>query len=338
MWVLNVLLYIVIVLALTIGLISGCVERKEAPELGIAGEYFGQAPPGMEPELFAPDIVSTGLNERDAAFSPDGREFYYTVWLPMRSGVIMEMRQHEKRWSQPDVAPFSGSFSDLEPFVSPDGNVLLFVSNRPLQEGDPPKDYDIWFVNRTDSGWSRPYNFGSPINSPANEFFPSVTQDGTIYFTCDSGSSEDIYVSRLIDEAFSAPARLGEAVNSDRHEFNSVIAPDGSYLIFSSMQRDDGLGRGDMYISFRREDGGWTEARNMGETINSRFTDYCPGLSPDGKYLFFTSNRVSVEIDSTRLTTLDDMRRLHNRFQNGNGDIYWVSKEIIDKLRYKSED
>jgi Tol biopolymer transport system component len=312
---------------------SGCVERRESPELGIAGEYFGQAPPGMEPQLFAPDIISTGLNERDAAFSPDGREFYYTVWLPMRSGVIMEMHRKNSHWSQPDIAPFSGEYSDLEPFIAPDGKVLLFVSNRPLEGEGQSKDYDIWFVHRTDSGWSDAYNFGSPINSSGNEFYPSATEDGTIYFTCDTGSSEDIYFARLIDGAYAEPQKLGEAINTDRHEFNSVIAPDESFLIFSSMQREDGLGRGDLYISFRRDDGSWTKARNMGEEINTGYTDYCPAFSPDGKYLFFTSNRVSAELDSTRLTSLDEMRRLHDRYQNGNGDLYWIKRDFIEQFR-----
>jgi len=158
---------------LLLGVAGGCIVRKEAPELGIAGEYFGQTPPGAIPELFGPNIVSTGLNERDAAYSPDGTEFYYTIWLPMRSGVIMVMERHENRWSQPEVASFSGFYSDLEPFVSNDGRRLFFVSNRPVEAGGAPKDYDIWYVDRTDSGWTAPLNLGAPINTEANEFYPT---------------------------------------------------------------------------------------------------------------------------------------------------------------------
>jgi len=327
------LLFIIIPALIIGGIITGCIVKKESPELGIAGEYFGQTPPGAEPELFAPNIVSTGLNERDAAFSPDGREFYYTIMTPMRTGVIMMMRQKDNRWSQPDVAGFSGAYGDIEPRLSPDGNRLFFVSNRPIEDGGGPKDYDIWYVDRTDSGWGEPQNIGAPINTSSNEFYPSVTSDGTIYFTGTFNGSEDIFCSRLVDGAFTKPERLGEAVNSAKYEFNALIAPDESYLIFTSMGRDGEFGGGDLYISFRREDGSWTEAQNMGGSINSRFIDYCPGLSPDGDYIFFTSNRVSGDIDSTHLTSLDDVRRLHDRFQNGNGDIYWFSRDIIDSLR-----
>lgn len=327
------LLPISVITAVIAGMITGCIVRKESPELGIAGEYFGQTPPGMEPELFAPDIVSTGLNERDAAFSPDGKEFYYTIMTPMRTGVIMMMRQKENRWSQPDVASFSGSYSDLEPCLSPHGTRLFFVSNRPLVEGGPPKDYDIWYVDRTDSGWTEPRNLGAPVNTDRNEFYPSVTSGGTLYFTGTFNGSEDIFFARPIDGSYSEPERLSQAVNSVHYEFNALIAPDESFLIFSSIGREGGFGGGDMYVSFRQADGSWSEARNLGPSVNSRSIDYCPGLSPDGKYIFFTSNRVAGDIDSTRLTSLDDVRRLYDGYQNGTGDIYWVKREIIERFR-----
>ena len=78
-------------------------------------------------------------------------------------------------------------------------------------------------------------------------------------------------------------------------------------MIVSSSGRPDSLGSADLYISFKKEDGSWTNLKNMGSTINSRELDYCPMLSPDGKYLFFTSKR------------------------SGSGDIYWVDAKIINK-------
>ena len=69
----------------------------------------------------------------------------------------------------------------------------------------------------------------------------------------------------------------------------SLIAPDESYMVFISFERPDGYGGGDLYISFREDDSTWTEARNLGEAINSEGLDYCPSISPDGTIFFFTT-------------------------------------------------
>lgn len=60
-----------------------------------------------------------------------------------------------------------------------------------------------------------------------------------------------------------------------------------------------------MFVAFRSAEGGWGEAFNLGDEINTPATNFCPALSPDGKYLFFATNR----------------------------DIYWVSAEVIYGLR-----
>jgi len=320
---------LVIILMISV-LMGGCIVRKESPDLGVAGDYLGQEPPDMKPEIFGPRIVSTGMDERDMAFSHDAREFYFTIWLPMKTGVIMAVKRRDNRWSQPEVASFSGGYSDLEPGFSPDGRRLYFVSNRPLKGGNPPKDYDIWYVERTDSGWSAPVNPGPPLNTDKNEYYPSLAASGALYFTANYEGSEDIYVVRPGDNGYRKPERLGEGVNTDGYEFNAVVSRDESFLIFTSYGRDGALGGGDLYISFRDSLGKWLPAQNMGEAINSKYLDYCPALTPDGCYLFFTSNRVGSEIDSTRLYSLDDVRQFHNLFQNGRGDIYWVDREVIE--------
>lgn len=70
------------------------------------------------------------------------------------------------------------------------------------------------------------------------------------------------------------------------------MAPDQSYIIFSSSGRRDGTGpAGDLYISFRRADGTWEAARNLGPLVNTDRTEFCPVVSPDGRYLYFTSDR-----------------------------------------------
>ncbi len=76
------------------------------------------------------------------------------------------------------------------------------------------------------------------------------------------------------------------------------------YIIYCA-ERPDGYGRGDLFISFKDEKGQWKEAKNMSKIINTPGYEFCPFVSADGKYLFFSRD----------------------------GDIYWVDAKVIDKLR-----
>ena len=88
---------------------EACVDSA-FPEL--RGPYLGQTPPGLEPEIFAPGIVSTGLATRDIAMTPDGEELYFAVTLGSRT-MIMESHQENGTWTEPAVAPFSGRYLDI---------------------------------------------------------------------------------------------------------------------------------------------------------------------------------------------------------------------------------
>jgi len=228
---------------LIVGLSLGCAPAEEpvsstvvdAVEADLGGDYLGQEPPGAEPRLFAPGIVSTGLTDRDVAMTPDGNEFYFTAAVGNRfhRSAIVVVRRVEGRWMAPEVAPFSGRYTDMEPAISADGSRFFFMSKRP-RTGSAEEDAneDIWSMERQGDGWGEPQNLGAPINTDVPEFFPSVTRDGTLYFTRrDDGRSESIYRSRWLDGRYQEPERLGEEVNSAPTQFNAFIAPDESYLI-----------------------------------------------------------------------------------------------------------
>lgn len=93
---------------------------------------IGQKPPGMTPELYAPELIATGFNERDITFSPDGKEFFYGL-LTSKNITIMYSKLNEGKWTEPEVAPFArdGRFYFLEPCFSAGGKTLYLLSNRP---------------------------------------------------------------------------------------------------------------------------------------------------------------------------------------------------------------
>src|SRR3954471_22233141 len=111
-------------------------EPNQSPDLADASE----------PVIFAEGVISTGQYETHPAFSPSGDTLYFLKCLPDANfySICVSYRRN-KAWSQPEVASFSGRYVDADPFVTKDGNELYFVSNRPVNAGDPVKpDWDIW--------------------------------------------------------------------------------------------------------------------------------------------------------------------------------------------------
>lgn len=314
-----------------------CTPQDQTPAL--KGEYLGQSPPGDDPVLFAPGIISTGMNERDIAITPEGDEIYFTISLGRSVYAVAVCRSENGIWTHPEIAPFSGlkGIQDLEPFISPDGEKFYFVSDRPAAEGEKKGNMDIWVMDHTDTGWGDPYNIGAPVNSELGDFFPTVTKDGTLYFTRnEKGGSTAVYRSRPAEGTYTEPERLGEAVNSTRGVYNVFISPDEDYMIAPIFGREDSRGGTDYYIIFRDPDDTWNEPINLGEKINTRFNfEWSPYVTRDGKYFFFMSNRIPDEKHEKRLTykALTDK---YNRPQNGNTDIYWISASFIPKLKAES--
>jgi hypothetical protein len=279
-----------------ISTMGGC--QKEA-KIG----YFNQIPPGPIPEMFAPGMISTNADEYALAFTPDGSELYFTRrGGALSQSTIMIMKQE---WDAPQVASFSGTYADSEPFITPDGKKLFFGSRRPLKDDEPVQWPHIWTADRTGPGWARPRPLGPPFLG-IFVMYPTLTKDKTVYFTGQGGIHRSVMKSKGYEDI----ERLGDSINAGpaAHPF---VAPDEDYLIFNGRDRSDGFGGWDLYISFRRKDGSWTEARNMGNHINSNSNELCANVSPDGKYVFFASNRQ------------DDVL-----------NIFWVDAIVIDHFRH----
>jgi len=272
-------------------------------------------------------VISTSLNERDFALSPDGKEIFYTISTPRSTfqTIVHSRMVNEGEWTSPEVAAFAGEYSDLEPAFSFDGSTLYFSSNRPVS-GNTPKDFDIWKVTRQGTSWGKPENLGTVVNSSADEFYPSVAKNGNLYFTSSYANGvgkEDIYLSAF-SGSYQKPVALDTAVNSKTYEFNAFVASDERFILFTSYGRKDDTGGGDLYISLKGADGKWKPARNLKE-LNSRQLDYCPFVSPDGKSLFFTSERHQLPISfAGEKATFAKIRDISTGLLNGTGNIYWI--------------
>jgi Tol biopolymer transport system component len=225
-------------------------------------------------------------------------------------------REINGQWTRPIPMGFTSGYTDRDFTISPDGNSIYFGSNRPRHKGGKKlKFLDIFMTKRIRGNqWSEPENLGKPINTNSSENYPSIAQNKNLYFfSCrdDGIGGCDIYISKYIDGRYQPPENLGVAVNSDKHDWDAYIAPDESYIIFSSKDRKDSIGGQDLYISYKKQDGHWTQAKNMGPSVNSSYCEICPSVSLDQKFLFFTTRR------------------------RGKADIYWLDAKIIDKLKPK---
>ncbi len=273
--------------------------------------YLDQKPPSITPEIFAPGIIST-TNEYEfgSVFSKDGTEFFYGVDTGERA-EIRYTRLEKGVWMKPKTIISSNTYGFNDPFLSPDEDRLYYISDMPLNKKGNNKDYDIWYSEKRPYGWSKPINAGKNINTDKNEYYISFTDDGTMYFASNRSLNEndnsnfDIYTSKFKQNEFQKPIKLPGAINTKAYEADVFVAPDESYVVFCAT-RKNGLGRGDLYVSFKKEDGTWTISKNMGTPINTKGHELCPFVTKDGKYFFYTSNK----------------------------DIYWVDAKILEQYRF----
>lgn len=316
-----------------------CDESAQAfPKLG--GPYLGQEPPGADPQLFAPGIVTGGMATRDFTISPDGNEIFFGAYIGQYAfSTILTSRLVDGHWTKPEVAPFATDpgFTNLEAQISPDGQRLFFFSERPGPNASEGGNQDIWVMDREEDAWGEPYNLGPPISTEASEFFPSVTNDGTLYFSRNEQGSQAsfIYRSRLVDGEYTEPERLPEQVNAAPAQFNAFVAADESYLIVPMFGREDSLGGTDYYICFRSEDDTWSEPINMGPKVNSEDRlEYSPYVTPDGKYFFFMTARSAEGEDAQpEALTADWLRQSQASGRVGMPAIWWMDASFIEELR-----
>lgn len=283
--------------------------------------------PAPAAELFAPNVISTRDYERDGAFTPDGKTFYFTkrtIW-PYFSAICVS-RLRGGQWTEPEVAPFSGQYPDATPSVSPDGARLYFASRRPVH-GEPASFYRLWMADRTDSGWSEPRALPDSLNGTEGAIAPVETRDGSLYYV--SGSAGHVVVARRRGDGWTAPVLAGDSSAAGSVELSAYVDPDQRYMIVAVIGRDDALHsaegvypRADLYVRTRLGDG-WSPLRHLGAPVNSAADELSPVVSPDGEWLYFTSERGAFTEHGAPFDYAALERALHSP-GNGLGDIYRV--------------
>ena len=274
--------------------------------------YHNQLDPAIE--AFAPKCLGRFDEVRDITFSRDGEYAYFTVENTQEKVAnIYSTHKLGPVWTPPKPVNFNSDYRDLEPFISPDGQRMYFSSNRPDGEEKTGNDYDIWYVEKIDLGWSDPVRLPSPINTSANEFYPSVCNAGHLYFTAERPEcvgKEDILKAEWKVDHFEAPTPLKGAINTAGYEFNAYIAPDESFIVFSGYQYEEGLGSGDLFYSFRQQDGSWSIPMHLNSPINSEGLEYSPYVDPTREQMYFPrKDDTGSKVYTTNFAYLMEMLR-----------------------------
>ena len=251
------------------------------------------------------------------AFTTEGDTIFFhtTDRGDGEAGVAISTRTNSG-WTQPEPAPFeTEDYDEGHVSMSPDGQRLIFASDRTDDLKGEPKPADDFFVVSQTSGWTDAKRLTS--TTKMSEKRGTLASDGTFYYWAYQRGSGMYFFESQIDNNLS----LAEPQDASKMLFenykgenNPYIHPSKNYMLFAVYGKDDGYGKEDIYIS-RRENNSWTSPKNLGGVINTSGNDTSPYVSPDGQYLFFVSDRLTSEKD-----TLD------------NRNLYVVKTSQIDQL------
>jgi Tol biopolymer transport system component len=264
---------------------------------------YPQPLPDSIPLIFLPGIVSKDSFDFNAAFSPDGKFYYFSRTMNKQSKIYVS-HYNGTAWDEPVLlSNVEVTYSDADPAFAPDGK-LYFISNRPKDQSDTLKDYDLYSITPLPNGtWTKP-EYLQKINTDSNDYYASFTTNGNLYFASSRSGGfgkEDIYVSKLINGQYTTPENLGAAINTPNSEFDPGISAKDDILLFASSNREDGFGAADLYYSRPGANKQWQSAANLGPKFNTQTRDFCPYISPDGQYFFYSSEREIKWIDTRYL-------------------------------------
>ncbi|MEL4456502.1 hypothetical protein [Lutimonas vermicola] len=285
--------------------------------------YLGQKTPGTSPELFAPSIVNTDSIELNAVFNNSMTEVFFTRIIN-GSYVIYHSELIDDQWTVANAIPMfpenTENTTAVDMSLTPDGNTMYFLGVLHENETlDAPSD--IFRSQKVNGKWQMAERVGYPISTDEySEAYPVIVADGSLYFVSDRPGGfgkQDVYRAQYLgDGKFDTPKSISPVVNTSLGSGDTYVAPDESYLISNKrFPKNSGL-----YVSFKK-DGEWQPLIYLKEPINSEWTDFCPYMTPDNKYFFF-SRRYSDPPESGWAGVIK-------------GEVYWVDANVIFNMNDK---
>lgn len=198
--------------------------------------------------------------------------------------------------------PVNSEYPEYASLLSADEEVLVFTSERPNTLGgginrlDGSYYEDIYISIKHEGKWSEPIPIPGEINTEYHDASVSLSLDGHTLLFYRYGhdgkfghNSGELYVSEFDGHKWLTPTHLPKPINSKFWESSACFSPEGDVIFFTS-NRKGGKGGTDIFRSYKKKDGSWSNPVNLGTEINTEFDETSPFLHPDGKTLYFCSN------------------------------------------------
>lgn len=232
---------------------------------------------------WAPPGISSAQFESHAAFDPRNGDLYFVRSSPkFERWRILVSRCGASGWSDPLPPVFAGDGVEADPWFTPDGRSLYFISTRST-DGVKRKDLDIWRVDRAEDGrWGTPVRMPEPVNSAGQEWFPRLAADGWLYFGSNRPGGlgkTDIWRARMDEQRVWTIRNLGPAINTASDEYEPLISPDDSWMV---VMADGGL------YKTRRNAAEWDARVKLPAQINVNGSEIGAAFSPSGRSLLFS--------------------------------------------------
>ena len=279
--------------------------------------FFGQKAPGKIPEIFAPGLISSDQMEFYLSFTGqmDMMIFCRVDRRNRRApSQILYMKKTGKQWSKPKPISYKVQKGNGYFFFAPFGKDIYFSSRNPVRGRQYGKNIrKLWKLPFSGQAWKKPVPVDLCLDNEMDVGHVTFTEDRSAYFYSRSLTSAkdeaDIFSARPgKNNQYKNIEALKGALNTVANECDPFVDPKGQYVLLATSQHPKSKGDFDLFVSFKMKSGLWTEAINLDNPINTSSRELYPRVSPDGRYLFFSSNR------------------------SGNWEIYWVDAGIIDKL------
>lgn len=185
---------------------------------------------------------------------------------------------------------------ELLPIITPDGQFLYFTRQGHPENIGSPEMQDIWVSKRNpDGSWGLATNMGQPLNNADNNAASSITPDGQTLLLLNKykpdGSTEvGVSMTRRTGDSWDNPVGQDIANYYNRNTYGEYALASSGKTMILAIQRDDTRGNKDLYVSFRKDDGSWTEPKSMGPTVNTAGGESTPFLAADDATLYFSTN------------------------------------------------
>lgn len=284
--------------------------------------YLGQKSPVSTPELFAPSFVNTDAIEINTVYNSSFTELFFTRIID-GSFVIHHSEFINGNWTTPQpIQLFAGKATSvaIDPSITQDGNIMYFLGINPADHSKGSKP-DIYSSEKIAGKWQLATKVGYPVSTEEYaESYPVVVADGSLYFTSDRPGSmgkRDIFRAQSLGNGkFDIPVNIGPEINSEENQRSTYVSPDEKFLITGNTYTEE---KG-FAISFKK-DSIWQRPIHfsIGEPLQKDWIYFCPYMSPDNKYFFF-SKRYSDPVDSGWKGAVK-------------GEVYWVNASNILKKK-----